>query len=541
MSIQAISLRQSVAPQPTIMVATLNGYNTYDAVSQVFRQISAHTPVKQDFNNGFLRDAQVVGLNGIWLLTHPIEKDDDAIWDEAEALLPESSRHFVESDLVSYGKGFNEIEVDNAMEFIEGNDIPYRRMRSPIEGGNCYVFFDSQGNPKAIVGIHSVVLTLIALEEQRYFDLTFNKEFVRLIASIDLPSDEAIRRARNWQHHKDLDGGEAKGNAKYLEKLMAPVIEEDREKYRGEARVWQAKEIIARRMIAEDLSVPLESIAFVPQKKFHIDMEMFVAPNKKDVFIDRSSRTPEAIEELQKVSHRIIPVDGIHILEEKGWVDDESDDAGIENGMEGKELITFMNGVFATTHYATHFITNAGCDTQKCLPLYQAFRKQIEDAREPGDAGFVVSFVPNMGKLITKKHGGIHCLSREYTSYTTILDIILLGYLAGEPVPEHTIRAWTKGVLNSLDIKLIDRQEESDDSRRQSIAEKKNKRKASDTGESGSHAKKAHAISSSDSEMDTYSSEDEESAAALSPTAVSHENYDPEWGFGYQTQEIMPF
>lgn len=51
--------------------------------------------------------------------------------------------------------------------------------------------------------------------------------------------------------------------------------------------------------MAEELEIPLENIAFVPQRDFHIDMEMFITPEGVVVIHDEQ-KAVEFLEELQQ-------------------------------------------------------------------------------------------------------------------------------------------------------------------------------------------------------------------------------------------------
>lgn len=374
--------------------------------------------VERDIDLVFGRDSRIIGLDRAHLFPYPIQ--DSLLEGHFKALLPSSANSFVENTMrKGFGEGFSNDNVKAALSYAKKHNLPYRQMLSSLEGGNVYVFFDLSHQTKAIVGIHSLVLTVIGLEEQGYFET--NQEILQEIsAGIEDPSDDAVRAARNitlYHAKKDFDGRlnafrEQKrkmdfmksvelqaslteelrktwgSEIAYRQLLTAPVSKENRAQYFYQACEWEAKLILARRVIAEDLNVSVENIAFVSQKQFHIDMEMFIAPNGYDVYVDEASSKISVEEALEKIGCNVVSLPGVHKV--------------------SNESINFMNGVFVSTPTGHVFITNGV--QRKHSQLLSLFQRALLNT----NPGFQVDFLDEtMQDILTNNGGGIHCLTWE--------------------------------------------------------------------------------------------------------------------------------
>jgi hypothetical protein len=399
---------------------------------------------ERDIDLVFGRDSRVIGLNNVHLLPYPIK--DPLLEGHFKALLPSSANSFVENTIrKGFGEGFANENAKAALSYAKKHHLPHRQMLSSIEGGNAYVFFDSHDRPKAIVGIHSLVLTVIGLEEQGYF--VRNQDVLnKLSASIESPSDDAVRAARNMSLYaakSDFDSRLATlreqrqqmsftefvklqtslmdelkktwGNeTAYRQLLTAPIREEDRIKYFKQACVWEVKVTLAGQAIADDLHVPVENIAFVAQTHFHIDMEMFVAPNGDEVYVDKTTSQISVTRGLEKIGCRVIFLPGVHEV--------------------SNESINFMNGVFVETSSGPLFVTNGVRRRHDRLP------RLFQETLLSTNPRFKVDFLDEtMQEILTNNRGGIHCLTWEKPHYSKPLDIIL-SYIADEPVPEKALR-----------------------------------------------------------------------------------------------------
>lgn len=164
---------------------------------------------------------------------------------------------------------------------------------------------------------------MLALDEQG----AFLEEVIQKVALEAEPSDWAIRMARNWSYYeayaplislrlklKEAERGyvdvlvsssdplikeELNQNVKALREqldalkvnlkwsndvdfrdaLNKPVSDEDRNMHMQQARVFAAKMRVTRTVMAQELGVDENNLVIVLQKKYHIDKEMYVAPN----------------------------------------------------------------------------------------------------------------------------------------------------------------------------------------------------------------------------------------------------------------------
>lgn len=435
MSIQTVSLT-STADSPlsklTFMVGNLS-------IAQQFSQlilrngstvlVETDPLAERDVDLIFGRDLRLIGLNNVHLLPYPIK--DPLLEGHFKALLPSSANSFVGNTIrTGFGEGFANENANAALSYAKKHNIPHRQMLSSIEGGNGYVFFDSHDQPKAIIGIHSLVLTVIGLEEQDYF--VRNQDILKkLSASIEAPSDDAVRAARNMslyaakrdfdsrfaafreqrQKMSSIESGKLHtslmeelkktwGNeTAYRQLLTAPIREEDKVQYFNQACVWEAKVTLAGQVIADDLQVPVENIAFVPQTHFHIDMEMFVAPNGVDVYVDKASSQLSVTYNLEKIGCNVVSLPGVHKV--------------------SNESINFMNGVFVSTSSGPLFVTNG------VRRKHDQLRRLFQETLLNTNPSFKIAFLDEtMQEILTNNYGGIHCLTWEKPNSLNPLEII---------------------------------------------------------------------------------------------------------------------
>ncbi len=432
MSVKLISSHPFVPdlPPPTIVVGD-------PRIASLFFQIIQHydSPTSVEIDPAasgdepiFARDYGVIGLGPrlTRFLPHPIDPIGEngteyLFQSEFKALLPESSDFFIRNSKESgLGFGFSGEELARAVSYMQEHHLPHHQMRSTVEGGNCFVF-QKEDQPLAIVGSHSVALTLLGLEGQEYFALPENRARLQsLIDSIPSPSDEGLRKARNmalfarqksWSERAEFfathrgeitpeedqkiltqleaERTEPGGTGEYLNLLLAPLSEEDRIRYREEGITWDAKENLAHLVIAEDLMVSLEHIAFIPQKHFHIDMDMFVSPDGEKIYLDEGAANPSVIDALEKIGCRVIVVPGVHTV--------------------GTESVNFMNGIFISTPSGPLFVTNGTQNDEQSMQIRNIFVQAIAQS----NAEFRVHFFDETQKILTDLQGGIHCLTWE--------------------------------------------------------------------------------------------------------------------------------
>lgn len=276
----------------------------------------------------FIRDSSIALFPRGVLIPYNIK--DPNLFNRLLAMLPSSSSQFVlnETNLkykMPYGRGFQSENTTSTMSICYKSHIPFKRANSCIEGGNCFLFM-SKREKKAVVGEHSVILSMIALEEQGLLQEVNSSD-------VDEPSLEAVRMARNLhlyevKQEKDrikyiqaekkkeeqakkekeekkeeekisnsfafiIDGyipykkqPLAEEEVSYRKSLLASLSEEEKKEYFEAGKLIEAKLKATKQMIVQELGVKLKDAAFIPQTEFHIDMELLALPDGKIVLHD---------------------------------------------------------------------------------------------------------------------------------------------------------------------------------------------------------------------------------------------------------------
>ena len=205
----------------------------------------------------------------------------------------------------------------------------------------------SRGRKKAIVGEHSIFLSMIALDEGGGFEKIKTSD-------IDIPSLHAIRMARNLalhqdKHKEDLEKYEKMEKLKekeaieaeklsscndlemaypsfsdspikktplqkeeiiYRKALLAPLSEKDRKEYFESAKLLEAKLRLTKQKIAEELEVDLQDVAFIPQRGFHIDLELCAMPDG-GIFL----HDPQLVEDLlQSIPQKTVTKEDANLI-----------------------------------------------------------------------------------------------------------------------------------------------------------------------------------------------------------------------------------
>lgn len=266
----------------------------------------------------FGRDWRVALLDGTHLIPYSLNEDD--VWLPYKSLLPPQNKSII-LDGISAGTGlgvekkFHDVTVALSRE----QHIPVVEGRSCIEGGNCLLFTTKDGKPRALVGITSIALTLVALEKQGYFEehkerletkkasfTHVEKEYYRSAKNRNLAKEfmpyymavtaakkarDTVAQAKIYVEMKEKFGGISGVTAEFLKD-----IEEDVEylHYYLDALDIKAKWEMAQELIASELRIPLENIAFLPQLKYHIDFHVF-ANHEGQVFIHDESLAKAAL------------------------------------------------------------------------------------------------------------------------------------------------------------------------------------------------------------------------------------------------------
>lgn len=420
----------------------------------------------------FGRDYRITLLSGAILVPYSLFKEADvnlrdiSVMSWAFAFFPPCMKHYFEGNGCLYGHGLRDILHKAVVRESTRLGLSYKKGLSSVEGGNCLLFKGAEGRAKALVGLTSLILSHRALSEQGYFEKK-REELAQRIKDIGKPSHEFLRYARNqkdWQSREGLlktlsalkikakEGElierescrrsikETEGRliapfshsrlyyASFLEDLTAR--EKEAKDLADAALKLQAEFLMTGRVIATELNV--EAAAFIPHDSFHIDLDMFVAPDGKTVYVHDEEVAANAL------------IRALHLLTVLGQT----------SGEEGKELsayyryakdhimlsrrineeiephitalgcrmvkvpgrfmaygnvkkpLNFMNGVFI----GTHFLTNGGSHTI----LADLFKEMIMSSTPEVKVIFVTpKDNPDLLRTILQRGGGLHCLTWE--------------------------------------------------------------------------------------------------------------------------------
>lgn len=368
-------------------------------------------------------------------------------------LLPKKMLHFWKENAGFMGRGPSPEYREAAIVGAKQLDLSYKTGLSCIEGGNCRIFTASDGQPKAIVGYNSVLLTLMCLQDRLYFAKNAEqlKAHKRELRKEPIDPD-LIRIGRNY--HSFLSG-----------KKNCPIEKDPKD---PQNPLWQscAREVggmlrMAKEQIAEDLKIPLERIAFVFQEQFHIDLELFpvssptgdlVFLHDEELMFKVQQEIPKVpflavktlpytlshfsinqeivahnIQELAKISCKAIRVPGalsayFHQGETisysymiQNWMKDEyhfflkhSDSIQIDRTLLQNRIVNFMNGLYFSEP-SPYFITSAPPKGNLVIDtLIKAFKKAVREAYSDLKISFIREVVPN---YLIHSSGGLHCMT----------------------------------------------------------------------------------------------------------------------------------
>lgn len=296
-------------------------------ITDIYNQ---RVPLKLDKKaSRFIRDSAVPLFPKGCLIPYSIK--DPIFLNLFLAMLPSTANQFIIEEAhgktkykMPFGRGYKIENTISTMKICYENHIPFQRARTCIEGGNCFVFM-SKGRKKAIIGNHSIFLSIIALEEQNMFEDMDQSEMPE-------PSLDSIRIARNlhlyerkrehdfltYSQKKKMKEGQVKQSkeqnghcetavwresvpeqkvplpdeeAAYRRSLISPLTEEEKNRYFEDGKMVEAIIRKTKRLMAQDLGIDEKDVAFIPQTQFHIDMELFVLPEGRVVLHD-----PEKVE-----------------------------------------------------------------------------------------------------------------------------------------------------------------------------------------------------------------------------------------------------
>jgi len=138
----------------------------------------------------------------------------------------------------------------------------FKASKSVFEGGNVFI----HGN-RAIIGLHSVILTVMAIEQE----LRRNKRQDKVIRACE-PSEHAYRMARNQGIFLTL-----MLNQKILrEDFLESIEESEKPSLKEKACYFESLLREAKNTLQFDLGV--SHLTVIPQRSYHIDLDIVVTP-----------------------------------------------------------------------------------------------------------------------------------------------------------------------------------------------------------------------------------------------------------------------
>ncbi len=154
------------------------------------------------------RDLRICRLDGSLLIPYGFsDAKSGSFGRRFRAMLPATSPQVMDVFDPGYGKGCIRDNVGVSARLAVKQRISFLQGKSVIEGGNCFLFRGEGGRAKGIVGVHSPILTLIALEEQGYYDVPeVRSKLAEIQARCDAPSEECLRMARNLSYYAQHQG-----------------------------------------------------------------------------------------------------------------------------------------------------------------------------------------------------------------------------------------------------------------------------------------------------------------------------------------------
>lgn len=338
------------------------------------------------------RDLRILLMNQKYLVPHPLRMDQYA--GLLSALLPKTSAHFLSKPHSAYGIGFSQIKVAETVQHLASSNLPYTKALTPIEGGNCHLFQDKTGQSKAIVGIHTLLLTWILFNEKDTFKYNNENKFTQKNKHI---SDSFIKLANKL----DLFRRGKKISTDVDESIISSADSTLLEQAHSLRKTFE----ICAQAIAHDLRVERKYLAIVPQARFHIDMDLFVDPTGEivyahddDLLMPSMDKTPspfsneiykeKLIKTVAAIGCKVIFIPGVFSISRS-------------------IIANFMNGIWTRNHEGSLFITNGSTDTT----LEQQFTALM---KTHGVAvAFVASGKPLMPGILQNFDAGLRCLSVE--------------------------------------------------------------------------------------------------------------------------------
>lgn len=308
----------------------------------------------------FGRDWRVILNDGTHLIPNS-SIDLSSLNQKIRALLPLFQKDLILFGGRLFGTGFERENNEKAVSFAEKKQIVFKVGKSCVEGGNCFLFTGVDGSPKAIVGIISILITMLSAKEQSSVEEA-------------IPDNDWIRRARNLENLE-----------KECEFFLSSPTVDDCTIYHQRARQLYANFQNAKKIIAEELRLPLKDIAFVHQSTFHIDFDLCVIQGEVFLHNDESIALDNK-RELEKIGCKVHFVQG-------------------RFSFPGKCVINFFNGI----SLQNHFITNSAPSEYKHLE--EAFQRFVTGLIPSVTIDFLALSKWPMSRLLTELNAGVRCFT----------------------------------------------------------------------------------------------------------------------------------
>lgn len=162
-------------------------------------------------------------------------------------------------------------QSDKLIKYFKEHHISYKEPgKTIIEGGNIF-FVTLNGKTKVIVGDHSLIATYLVMGIGGGWP---QEEIKRLARTI--PEDSrlyySVERNARLLMFKNL--GLLKTDL--LDVALSPVGANDREKFKEAALIVATRLLWCKQQIARELEVDLEDVIFIPQRSYHIDLDLLI-------------------------------------------------------------------------------------------------------------------------------------------------------------------------------------------------------------------------------------------------------------------------
>jgi hypothetical protein len=283
-----------------------------------------------------------------------------------------------------------------------------------VEGGNALISWNRDREPAAIIGLNSLFKTLTRIRHESFYKQTQEELLHRLKKwkeDYAEPSARAFQMAYNWEKLIATDTiDDLAGN------LCHNIPDEAERKLLWEKAFefdvqlnWSAE------IIAEEIKVPRERVAYVSQVQAHIDFSM-TTDNRGNVFVDCDPDDRRACS-LFQVIKRQLEEKKFNVIPVRGYFSKSNSDS---NGRQKIVLANFMNGLFIPrVGRPPLYITTAASD--KSSDLEAVFQTTMQPYAEVKFCVNGLGWGPDSLRHRLNNIGGVHCCTLELPLWTKIV------------------------------------------------------------------------------------------------------------------------